>query len=444
MGNLFVRIFSNINTLSLLGSGSIAVFGFLNFAILARQFSQDEFGSWIFFTSLCIFFELIRTGFLHTPLIKYLTGKDPRTSQDIIGSSWAFAWLITGAIIVLSLSGFFLFGAQVSNKGFYLFLKWIWLVNLLSLPYNFAVWYLQAEFKFGKILFIRLLSQGGFLVFLLMNFYFNYDLTYVLYSYLFANFMASVTCICLGWTFITSVKNASKEKMKELFHFGKYSLGTMIGSNLLRTSDTLLIGFLLNDAAVAVYSVPARLFEIVEIPLRSLVATALPSLSKINNSGDQKGLKDFFEKTTGQLTIFLLPFMFICFVFAEPLVILLGGEEYASSANILRIFTLYACFMPLDRFSGVTLDVMNMPVRNFQKVMLMLAINLAGDVIAIKLTGEVWAVAVGSIFTFLTGVIFGSIFLKRILDFSVSGLLSSGYHGSKGYADTIIKSLVRK
>jgi O-antigen/teichoic acid export membrane protein len=444
MGKLFVRIFSNINTLSLLGSGSIAVFGFINFALLARQLPQNEFGSWILFTSICTFFELLRTGFLHTPLIKYLTGADSKTGQIVLGSSWAFAWLITGIIVLISLSSFFLFGSFISNKGFYLSLKWLWLVHLLSLPFNFAAWYLQTEFKFGKILYIRLISQGGFLIFLLMNFYFNSGISYVLYSYFFTNFMSSVICIFLGWTFITSIKAATKEKMMELFHFGKYSMGTMIGSNLLRTSDTLLIGFLLNDAAVAVYSVPARLFEIIEVPLRSLVATALPSLSKMYNNGDKKGLKDFFEKSTGELTIFLLPFMFICFVFAEPLVILLGGVEYASSANILRIFTLYACFMPLDRFTGVTLDVMNAPMRNFQKVMLMLAINVAGDIIAIKMTGECSAVAVGSILTFLTGVIFGSIFLKKILDFSLSGLMTSGFNGSKEYANIIINSLVKK
>jgi O-antigen/teichoic acid export membrane protein len=323
-------------------------------------------------------------------------------------------------------------------------LKWLWLVHLLSLPFNFAAWYLQAEFKFGKIVYIRLISQGGFLIFLLLNFYFNSGMSYILYSYFFSNLMSSLVCIFLGWTFITSVKDASKAKMTELFHFGKYSMGTMIGSNLLRTSDTLLIGFLLNDAAVALYSVPARLFEIVEVPLRSLVATALPSLSKMYNKGDKNELKDFFEKSTGELTIFLLPFMFICFVFAEPLVILLGGMEYASSANILRIFTLSACLMPLDKFTGVTLDVMNAPMRNFQKVMLMLAVNITGDVIAIKMTGDCSAVAVGSILTFLTGVVFGSIFLKKILDFSLSGLMFSGYNGSKEYANIIINSLVKK
>ncbi|MDF2455648.1 MAG: oligosaccharide flippase family protein [Cytophagaceae bacterium] len=443
MRNFFVRLFNNNNMLSLMGSGSIAVLGFINFAILARQLSIDDFGSWIIFVSACSFFEMLRTGFLHTPLIKYLTGQGKQTSKEIIGSSWAFGWFITGTIIVITLALFFLLGDVAPNRGFYMFLQWIWLVNLLSLPFNFATWYLQSELKFGKILYIRLMSQGGFLILLLVNFYLKNELTYILYSYLLANFITSIICIWSGWTLITSIKRASKQRMKELFHFGKYSMGTMIGSNLLRTSDTLIIGSLMGPTAVAFYSVPLRLFEIIEVPLRSLVATALPTLSRLNNAGDKIGLKKFFEKATGELTIILLPFMLICFVFAEPLVMLLGGKEYIGSANILRIFTLYACFMPLDRFTGVTLDVMNVPVRNFQKVMIMLAINIGGDLLAIEYVGEVWAVAIGSILTFLTGVVFGSIFLKKMLDFSIKDILSDGYNGIMGYASSVLKRLYK-
>jgi len=424
-----------------MGNGSIAVFGFLNFAILARQLSLNSFGSWIIFTSSCIFFELLRTGFLQTPLIKYLSGVEIEVRDEILGSSWAFAWLITGAIFIVSIISFLLLGRFIENEGFFMFLKWIWIVNLLSLPSNFATWYLQSQLKFGEILLIRLISQGSFFLLLVLNFYLKQDLPYVLYSYLFSSFLTSVICIAANWTFITLLGKATKKRMTSLFHFGKYSMGTMIASNLLRTSDTLLIGAFMGNAAVAVYSVPARMFELIEVPLRSFVSTALPTLSKLYNTDDIKGLKYFFEKSAGLLTIILIPFMLFCFIFAEPLVVLLGGEEYIGSANILRIFTLYACFMPIDRFTGITLDIMNVPVRNFQKVMIMLVINIVGDMLAIKLIGECWAVAVGSIVTFLVGVILSTIFLKQKLDFSIGEILTLGYQKSIEYTNNVLKGV---
>lgn len=54
-------------------------------------------------------------------------------------------------------------------------------------------------------------------------------------------------------------------------------MGTMVGANLLRSSDTFLIGAFLGGEAVAIFNIPLKLFELVEIPLRSFAATALPS-----------------------------------------------------------------------------------------------------------------------------------------------------------------------
>jgi O-antigen/teichoic acid export membrane protein len=226
--------------------------------------------------------------------------------------------------------------------------------------------------------------------------------------------------------------------MKDISNFGKYSMSTMIGSNLLRSSDTFMIGAFLSPTAVAMYSVPAKLFEIVEIPLRSFVATALPNLSRLINNKDSEGLKHLFEKYAGMVTVMLIPFVVGSFIFAEYLVILLGGKQYADASNILRIFAVFALLMPLDRYTGVTLDVLNLPVKNFLKVLLMLMVKIAGNFIVIFTIGEVWAVAISSIFTFASGVILGVLFLKKSLDFSMKRLLRRGYAESKLFA---LKSL---
>jgi O-antigen/teichoic acid export membrane protein len=87
--------------------------------------------------------------------------------------------------------------------------------------------------------------------------------------------------------------------------------------------------------------------------------------------------------------------------------------------------------MPLDRYTGVTLDVLNQPIKNFYKISVMLLIKVAGNLMVIYLIGEVWAVAVTSIVTFLAGVLLGIYYLKKSLDFSVKRLLVKGYSESK-------------
>ena len=158
---------------------------------------------------------------------------------------------------------------------------------------------------------------------------------------------------------------------------------------------------------------PLRLTEMLEIPLRSLVANALPKISAASNHDDAEQVKTIFYQYAGILSLLFIPFMTAAFVFAEPLVTLVGGAKYAGTAVIFRIFCIYGLFLSLDRFTGVTLDAINQPKYNLQKVIWMAAANVVGDVIAILVTGEIWAVALVTVFNVLVGVVIGYWFLKR-------------------------------
>jgi O-antigen/teichoic acid export membrane protein len=247
-----------------------------------------------------------------------------------------------------------------------------------------------------------------------------------------------------GWSMIKTVRFATKEKMKELFNFGKFSMGTIMGSNLLRSSDTLIIGFMLGPTQVATYAIPLKLIEVIEILLRSFVGSAMPEMSKYAAPEYRANLRAMFYKYAGLLSILLLPLIIGCVFFADSMVLLLGGAQYAESANILRILALYAAFLPLDRFSGITLDIIGKPQLNFVKVILMLIVNVTGDLLAVHFIGNIWGVAAVSILTFLTGVLFGNYFLKKYLHHSIRETLNTGvqaaYHILQPIKDRI-KSL---
>ena len=435
MKQLLKKIFSNNNFLSLTGNASAAILGFISFALLARMLPKSDFGNLMIFITLGVFFDLLRTGFLQTPLIKFSSVNDEHEKKVVIGTSWAFGLIITASIGVLSLIIYFLFGSYIKNEGFLFFLKYVSILNLATLPFNFATWILQADLKFNKIIFIRWINLGSFVALLLLNMYvFHQGIDYIIYSFIAANILVSIVCIICKWTRISYLKYASKARMKEIAGFGKFSMSTMIGANLLRSSDTFMIGALMSPASVAIYSVPAKLFEVIEIPLRSFVATALPNLARLFNAKNEEGLKHLFEKYSGMITFMLIPFVLICFVFAEKLVVLLGGDQYLESAHILRVFALFALLMPLDRYTGVTLDVLNQPKRNLQKILLMLLVKIGGNLLVIYTLGEVWAIAVVSIFTFSTGVLFGIFYLKKHLNFSVKNVMVRGYTESKSFA----------
>jgi O-antigen/teichoic acid export membrane protein len=251
-------------------------------------------------------------------------------------------------------------------------------------------------------------------------------LDYILLSFLISSAIPSFFAIWTGWSWIGSIRMACKKQMKELFSFGKYSMGTLMTSNLLRSSDTFIIGFMLTAKDVAAYSIPLKLIEILEIPLRSFLATAMPTMSKFKEEDKRKELRAAFYKYAGFMSILILPVSAGCILFADSLVILLGGHQYAESANILSILAVYTAFLPLDRFSGVTLDIIGKPFMNLVKVLLMLTVNIAGDLLAIHYAGTISAVAAVSIITFLSGLLFGNYILNWHLNHSVKVTLQTG------------------
>jgi len=200
-------------------------------------------------------------------------------------------------------------------------------------------------------------------------------------AYIIINILSSVIASLFNWDGIKYIFKATKKDSKVILDFGKYTTGTLIGSNLLKSADTFIIGLspFLGTVGVAFYSIPMKLTEIIEIPLRSFAMTAFPEMSKASIEGRVQDVKNLYYSNSGGLTLLLVPIMIFSFFFAEDFVTLVGGEQYAITANIFRIFCVYGMLLPLDRFTGVALDAVNKPKQNFVKVMYMAAANLLGD-----------------------------------------------------------------
>ena len=151
---------------------------------------------------------------------------------------------------------------------------------------------------------------------------------------------------------------------------------------------------------MALYSIPLKLTEIMEIPVRSIAMTVFPKMSKASIEGNKELVIKLFHQNVGGLTFLLIPILVVSFIFAEDLVLILGGEEYIETASVFRIFCFYGLLLPIDRFIGVTLDSINMPKQNFIKVIYMTISNIIGDAIAVF--GFYYIFMALSVFTLIT------------------------------------------
>ncbi|MDN5211684.1 oligosaccharide flippase family protein [Fulvivirgaceae bacterium BMA12] len=425
------RILNDNHFLSLSTNGFTALFGLLSFMLIARVYDTLDFGWWVLYLAGFSFVEMLKSGLIHGALVKFLAGVSHEEKKVVIGSSWMIGLVLNMLVIGVIYLAFYLFPEKIEAAGMWLFFKYYPLLALVNIPINYTNWISQAQEGFNYILRIRLGLAAAFLIVVAGNLWMSYPVETLVQYHIMLHLALAIFLVIRKKSGLQYLRYYKMDKCRQLFHFGKFSFGTLIGTNLLKSADTFLISFFLGPAFVAMYSVPLRLTEMIEIPLRSLVANALPKIAAASNRNDTQEVKNIFYMYAGILSILFVPFMIFAFVFAEELVTLVGGAKYVDTAIIFRIFCIYGLFLSLDRFTGVTLDAINRPRYNLIKVIWMALANVAGDILVIVFIGEIWAVALVTVLNVLVGVLVGYIFLKRCVDIQLNELLNESWAALK-------------
>ncbi|MEL6770438.1 MAG: lipopolysaccharide biosynthesis protein [Bacteroidota bacterium] len=406
-----------------------AGFAFVSFVLLARTLAPTDFGAWVLFLTAVTFLDMVRHGLVQSALVQRSAGSTPAQERTLMGGAWVLG-LVTTSVLAL---GVFALGRLLPSAGaFWLFFDWYPLLAVAALPHLVATWNGLAREHFGRLLVLKVILAGGFAVFVVVNFlaphlhWAQAELSGIARAYVGIHLAASALMLALGWTRLRTLRRATRRAVRTLYRFGRYSVGTALGSNLLRSADQFILGLWLGPAAVAFYGVPQKLIEIVEIPLRGLAQTAMPSLSRKARRGDTETFARYLHAWVGGLSLALVPLLVVVFVWAEACCVALAGEAYRDAAPLLRLFVVYMALLPLDRYLGLALDALGRPALNMIKVAVMVAVNIGGDIVALSVLGSVEAVAGVTIAMTLVGATLGVGFAKRFVPFSVRATIKAG------------------
>jgi O-antigen/teichoic acid export membrane protein len=262
----------------------------------------------------------------------------------------------------------------------------------------------------------------------------------VVYCYLAANLLSSLLALCCNWTMIGQLGKKSRATVTEMFHFGKYNMGTNITGNLAGLISTFIVKFYLGSAALAIYNAGTKLLQVVELPLRSVVYTAAPSIASSFNEDNKAAVMHKMKKNAGLLTLALVPVCLLTIIFADFAILVLGGSKYVDTEapNILRLFMAVSLFFPIERFFSLTLDVIHMPKINFLKIILFFVVTVIGYYLAATLSGSLYALTVSYYITICTSVTIGYVAINRYYArFGFSDIFAEGIRG----AGEIIRNL---
>jgi O-antigen/teichoic acid export membrane protein len=432
MGKLKLSAFKNKFFLVLFNNGFISIVGILTSSLLFHVLSVDEAGIWFFVQMFVAFCEAARWGFLSTATVTFYAGAEPKRAATVLGSVWFLALVLTAIILSLNAGAYFLI--HTDDLETRLCIQWVGITFLSSLPADVIFWRLQANQKYNAMLWYRLLnSLSTIIAFIVLILLHKFTLeNALLYNFL-TNCLSSVVGIFLNMAGLKTLMNRSKECIMELVHYGKYTLGTTSFSVMLSNADTLIINFVLGTSAVAIYNLASKLLPLVELPLRSFITIGMSEMATSFNHKNMHQVTYIFKKYSGMLTLAFIPLIIAALFFSDIAINLFGGAKYHNSIapNLFRAFMLVAILFPIDRFNGVALDIIHRTKTNFYKVVIMLVVKVAANFAGIAIFGNLYGIALSLFLVTLAAIIYGNYQLSKYLDYTIPGILISGFNEMK-------------
>jgi len=337
--------------LVLVGSTLSIFFTFLSGVLIARHWTENELGIFSLafsILSICVIVSALGMNAGIVRSIAHSRGKnDWKKIPDFITTS---VFLSVLASIIL---GFILFffskpiAQNIFNEASLIFpLK----TFAIAIPFFALINMIVSIFRgFDNVkptVYFRYILVGLLFLLLLLGIV-TFDLSFinVFYVYLFSIIITFILLVIYVVKQSISLANFSIKSIispysKELIFFSLPLLGTSVLELIVSWTDTLMLGGLETSADVGLYNVALPLAKFVSFPLSALLIIFIPILSGLYAKGLLGEIKRNYTILIKWLCSATLPFFIILFLFPGPVINVLFGYGYVSSAPALRILSL--------------------------------------------------------------------------------------------------------
>jgi len=437
MEQLRKKLMKSADVHSLAGNLILAMFSLALFLLMVRSLDKATYGGWVIFITAASLLDMLRFGLSGTGAIRTLPLSTGMDRSRIIAASYHTGILACLGISVLCVAGHQILSG-VNTGAYYLpVLKYYPLLACANLATLQAGVVNQGLVNFKRLLVVRALT--GTLNLMIVGFYvhrFSATIQGIIAAYIVSTAAVSLFIFLMKWDGRQHFRYFHRPSIRRILDFGKYSMASYLGSNLLRSSDAIILGLspAMGAESVAVYAIPLKFVEIIEIPMRSFTATAYPRLSLAIHHGKTR-FNQVFGRYLGYTVLFLIPVAGGIAIFSGFLLPLVGGTEYADSIDlqrsILNIILIYILLLPFDRYTGMALFAIDQPRYNFLKIIMMLTTNIIMDLLAVFVFQSLELVALATVVFTLIGTGFGWYCIQKFTGLSFSELPSVFYRQNK-------------
>lgn len=301
------------------------------FPYVTRVLGVDGIGKYTFYSSALTYAALF-TGF-GIPL--YGTREIGKCANDLQKRSQKLAELMTINLIIVALSAipifYFAFLSSYSNDWLIILLfSFTLLTNAIG-----AEWFFVGIEKQGFMLIRNVLIKtlSTILIFLLVKEPKHLPIYVAITVFSMAG--SSLTNIY----YLVRLFDFKSVKKLKLTKYIKPLSSIFLIEVLLRflgLGDVVILGILAGDNAVGIYSMGLKVFLLISSIMKVTATTLMPRSAFYIENNDTVGFNSLFCSTIRLLFMVGLPISVCMYLFAEPVIFLLGGEQFIGSIGLMR------------------------------------------------------------------------------------------------------------
>jgi lipopolysaccharide exporter len=358
---------------------------------MARMMPKSDIGMWVLFTSVTAILEMVRVGFIRNPFITHFVSADEQERKTIMTSSFILHCILSLLITLLLIFGAVPLADFWNASGLArLFLVYA-VNNIIFIPYHHFEYIQQAQLKF-KGIFVTNVFRLGILAFYIIAMFFLKNPP-SLFELAVVQGIATLIGCFIGYSFIRGTfhydRRVDGKLMKELFHYGKFTLGTNISSMFVKNTDSWMIGRMISTAGVAIYNPAVRISNLVEVPTLAIAGVFFPQVAQKLKERGKDGVRDIYIKSVSLILALTIPMVLPLYIFAELAITIIFGREYLEAASILRITLFYTLIIPFNRQFGTVMDGIKKPKINFYLLVLVAVLNVAFNFYLLQMFGVI-------------------------------------------------------
>jgi len=327
--------------------------GFLRTIILARMLSPDDFGllgiAMLYIAALESF---SKTGF-DTALIQ---------KKDDIRSYLDTAWTISVIRGILIFVILFLsapaIAAFFNSTQAILVIRVVALASLLSAIQNVGIVFFKKELEFKKQCFFELsgvivdVTIAVMLAFVLKN----------VWALIWAGIAAGLVRVIVSYLIhpFRPRFRLEKNKLYELFGFGRWVMGSGILYFLITQGDDIFVGKIIGIGALGLYQMAYLLSNLPATEIAHVISqVTLPFYSKLQNELEK--LKQGYLKVLQVSSFFSFPIGGLIFVLASDFTSIFLGDKWMPMVPAMRVLVLAGCVRCIATTSGLLFYAVGKP-----------------------------------------------------------------------------------